>query len=732
MAIQSEDNTRAVGNGRCDWPILYNFCCTCLCATACICFYITKRFAAFDSRHTDLFNPEPLGHLFASSRHPLRALGNLTIIFFILFTLRFMQPGIQQLRANPEKKRLFIWVNAFIYFGWLMIILMSLIFLATLFHPDNLAPLTRVNNVTFLSALLLVPLISLLVAIGGYRPAWVFLPAWTILAVGHVLFALDGFRIIELQGLGPTYASSAAALEMVLLSIALGMSLRDSQLARDRAQTARENAELRMQQQEKFVSTLSHEIRTPLHAMLGSTTLLGHTALSEKQKTYWDTTHYAAESMFELVDNLLDRTQAKQAKVTDKDTVFEPQRLLEAMIRLLRNRAEEKQLSLFLHSESLPQHLRGNPVVLRRVLINLISNAVKYTDAGEINVYATWSGVSSVLHVSVQDTGHGMSVQQRQQVQQAFNLGVEALYSQQASSGLGLPICFEMLQEAGGQLRLDSQPGQGTTVHFSLPMQLPDPSMIQAQRTTDLMADAHTTDRAMTILVVDDVETNRLVARDLLESAGHQVSTAESGQQALALMRECPFDAVLSDVRMPEMDGMQLLEALRREYSADDLIIVMTSGHFDAHQQETLLAMGASVCLPKPHSPQDLLTAIQGIDPKNRQLPASKTASAGTRPDVAKSPQVLALYDQQLQEDIHRITQAVSQRDRETIRIAAHRIVSASRALGFDQQAEAALRMETYHEEQLDLDWDDFQQLINQQLRQLVDTPIAGGDTSCA
>lgn len=657
------------------------------------------------------FNPEPLGNLFASSRHVLRGLGNLTIIFFILFTLRFMQPGIQQIRENSTKKRLFILVNTFIHLGWLMIVLMFLILLATIFYPNSIAPLTQVNNFTYLTALLLVPLISLLVAIGGYKPAWVFLPAWTILAVGHILFALDGFRIIALQGLGPTYASSAAALEMVLLSIALGMTLRETQTARDRAQIARENAELRMQQQEKFVSTLSHEIRTPLHAMLGSTTLLGRTPLSNKQKDYWNTTHYAAESMYELVDNLLDRTQAKQVQLTDKNTIFEPKRLLESMIHLLRSRAEENALSLSLHSDALPDYLQGNPVVLRRVLINVISNAVKYTDAGNIAVYARWSSVPPTLHISVKDTGLGMSAQQLKQIHQAFNMGVEALYNQQSSSGLGLPICFEMLQEAGGQLTLDSQLGEGTCVSFRLPMQLStSPVGLATSRSLEQ------TKMALAVLVVDDVETNRIIARELLATAGHQVSTATDGKQALERLQEQSFDAVLSDVRMPEMDGIQLLQQLRRNYSPEELIIVMTSAHFKPPQQEKLLAMGATVCLAKPHPPEALLNAIQGHPPTYSKPPLSTPCL-----NDEKSARIQALYEQQLKEDISHIQQALEQRDRETIRIAAHRIVSASRALGLERQADAALQIEIWDEDQAEPDWEVFTRIINKQVSQLTE-----------
>ncbi|MEZ5537830.1 MAG: response regulator [Thiolinea sp.] len=728
MAWQSNLKTTLalLGMGVVIGLILYNFLLYLSLRNNMYLLYITYAALHLTAAVLISFNPEPLGNLLASSRHVLRGLGNLTIIFFILFTLRFMQPGIQQLRVNPTKRSLFIWVNTFIYIGWLIITLNLLILLATIFYPDSIAPLTRVNNSTYLAALLLVPLISLLVAIGGYKPAWVFLPAWTILAAGHILFVLDGLRIMELQGLGATYAALAAALEMVLLSIALGMTLRDSQKARDRAKLARENAELRMAQQEKFVSTLSHEIRTPLHAMLGSTTLLGRTPLSDKQKDYWNTTHYAAESMYALVDNLLDRTQAKQARLTDKHTVFEPQRLLEAMIRLLRSRAEEKDLSLTLQMEALPNYLDGNPVILRRVLINLISNAVKYTDKGDVTVHATWLAKQSELHVTIKDSGRGMSTQQLRQVHQNFNMGVEALYSQNASSGLGLPICFEMLQEAGGKLELDSQPGQGTSVHFSLPMQLATLPVVPVGVTDNTETAESAEELALVVLVVDDVETNRMVARELLESTGHQVSTAEGGKQALALMQKQDFDAVLSDVRMPEMDGAQLLEQLRRQYSPEELIVVMTSAHFDQQQRSDLLTLGANACLAKPYTLSGLLAALQYPELQNTEATAANTlTNIRKRLGDEKSAQLLTLYQSQLQQDIACISDAANRHDGHNIRVAAHRIVSASLALGLTDNAAAAAQIEHFEEGLSEPDWDAFNQLIERCL------PVLNGQSEC-
>lgn len=521
---------------------------------------------------------------------------------------------------------------------------------------------------------------------------------------------------MDLHGLGMTYALLAAALEMVLLSIALGIAIKDTQAARDSAQLASENAELRMQQQEKFVSTLSHEIRTPLHAMLGSTTLLGRTALSDKQKDYWSTTHYAAESMYALVDNLLDRTQAKQAEITDNNTTFNPQFLLEAMIRLLRNRAEEKQLTLHLHTRELPKYLLGKPIVLRRMLINLISNAIKYTGSGMIAVSARWLANRHELHITVEDTGRGMSPAQLAQVKARFNLGVESLYSQDASSGLGLPICFEMIKAAGGHLSLDSQPEQGTQAHFYLKLSLPT-------ATDQLATPNRENSQPLKVLVVDDIASNRMITYELLVAVGHTVTQAEDGKQALQLLQEHTFDTVLSDVRMPGMDGFALLAALRQHYSPAKLQVIMTSAHFDAQQRAQLLAMGADACLAKPYTPTELLASLQKTVPDNQSNTLADNTFSRLKEHLGdeKTAQVLALYQAQLQEDIARIQQATEEQDINKLRVAAHRIVSASRALGLHHNAESALQLETFQEHAPVSDWGSFNALIAQQLAVLID-----------
>lgn len=655
--------------------------------------------------------PESLVELFESARQAVRFLSLSMMVFLFWFSLKFMQPGIAAARDDVSKRSLYRVLQVLVFLSLLAAMVMLLSALLNLFWPDFFFDKRKILSYIYIISSLLIPLLALTVALSGYKPAWVFLPAWTILLTSHLIALLDWLGYIDLYGWESILAMLAANLEMVILSIALGMSLRSSYRARDRAQLAREHAELLVEQQERFISTLSHEIRTPLHAMLGATDLLGRTDLSTQQQELWSTTHYAAESMYALVDNLLDRAQFKQAKLLEKNETFDPQRLLEALVQLLRHRATEKKLQIHLHTRDLPNYLLGKPILLRRMLINLLSNAIKYTEAGEIQVWVEWQVDQQNLLVSVKDTGCGLSTEQLAHIETRFNRGIEALYSQHASSGLGLPICFEMMRAAGGHLNLISELGQGTEARFNLAMSLPNPMMAEKSK-------AAGNNRPLAVLVVDDVASNRMLASEALKSAGHKVWQANNGQEALALLQDQAFDLVLSDLRMPHLDGIQLLEKIRQQHSLDELAVILTSAHFATGQAEQLLALGVTACLAKPYTPEALMEAIQGAGQAvAASVPEKETfETIKLRWGDEKTSMLLTLYQAQVNEDMQRIRKGLEQQDESCIRVAAHRIVSASRALGLHTNAEAALQIETCEENQPVLEWKYFGQIIDHHL----------------
>ncbi|WP_170132133.1 7TM diverse intracellular signaling domain-containing protein [Arenicella xantha] len=652
--------------------------------------------------------------LLVSSRHTIidlpswnsvqwfRFLSASLMVMFIWLTLKFMQPGFQLARegfTSPVAKRLSLALKRL---SWIPVMVMLCFAFEAIFWPQHLGKTASIYPPAYILCSLFIPIISLSTALTGYRPAWVFLSAWSILIATHILGSLDLMGVIELGGWSRTQAVLGGATEMILLSIALGMSLTASQAARQRSRLARQRAETMMEQRDKFLSTVSHEIRTPLHAMLGASELLGKTSLNQQQKRYWTATHYAAESLYALTDNLLDRNQPEQQHAKQQ---YDPARLVDAMVQLLRHRAEEKGLQVVVDLQSagdssLPAWLEGNPVIIRRLLINLISNAVKYTESGTISVTAGWHQDSGMLQLEIRDTGKGMSRVQLERVRQALNQRVEVLYSDDPSSGLGLAICQELTNSIGGTLAIDSQADlsqaeHGTVVTISLPMQ--EVSQVQ---TAEVLPNEHL---SRTVLVVDDLDSNRMIASELLSQAGHRVLQARSGSEALLVLAHESVDVVLSDLRMPEMDGEELLNAIRSTETTRDIRFVISSAHLSLDVQARVLRRANTQCLPKPYSRERLLSIVE-IDGSSASMssqpvfsePSADTASQKLLAELGaqKMSVLMGLYNEQILVDKQRIAEGLECQDAAAIKVAAHRIVSASQTLGVLTNAQTAAHIE--------------------------------------
>lgn len=252
-------------------------------------------------------------------------------------------------------------------------------------------------------------------------------------------------------------------------------------------------------------------------------------------------------------------------------------------------------------------------------------------------------------------------------------------------------------------------------------MSLPNPILVLVEEGKPEVGNTSLPLVPLVVLVVDDAASNRMLAAEGLKSAGHEVWEANDGQEALELLQLRAFDVVLSDLRMPHLDGVELLKHIRQQHSPEVLAVIFTSAYFAAGQCEHLLAMGANACLAKPYTAEALMIAIQGI---------SQTAAAASAPVAGgdtletiqsrwgdeKTSILLALYRTQVDEDVQRIRGGLEQRNEPIIRVAAHRIVSASRALGLHANAEAALQIETCGENQAVMEWESVYQTIHHHL----------------
>lgn len=654
-----------------------------------------------------------------------RVLSGSVMILFIAFTVRFMQPGLEVLKQAKGNQSFIQFYETLYRWRWLPYLTMLIFIVEPILYPVNLGLSAKYYPPLYIICSLYIPVLSLSIALAGFRPAWVFLTAWSILIGSNILGTLDLVGVIELNGWARIIAILAASLEMMILSIALGLSVRASQKAEDRARLARENAEMVMAEKDRFFSTLSHEIRTPLHAILGANDLLAKTNLDEKQQAYRDSTHYAAESMVAIVDNLLDRAELKDSQQLEQDTVFDSERLLQTMVQLLKPRAEEKKLQLELNTQLLPEKLLGKPLIVRRLLINLIGNAIKYTKHGHINVFVEWLSGQERLLISVQDSGQGISSEQLKNLSERFNRSVESHYSHDASSGLGLAICNEMLNSCDGKLSIESELGQGTVVKATLTMHAaatqPSPlnqtSIVQPRKLPiHVLKESH-------VLIVDDIASNRMIAHEIIRHLGCQVSTAEDAFQALEQLQQKAVTIVFSDLRMPGMDGEMLFQKMNLDAvdnSKKRPYFILTSAHFNAQQIEQFQQRGIDQCLAKPYRPEQLEQLILELLSDSQEQTAftdiKHTQPIQARLGQSKYRQLITLFVDQLDQDLGRINESMAQKKWPELNIAAHRIVSAARALSFNQVALAASQLE---DSSMDFDMVNTQQ-VQRQFKTLV------------
>jgi signal transduction histidine kinase/ActR/RegA family two-component response regulator len=364
---------------------------------------------------------------------------------------------------------------------------------------------------------------------------------------------------------------------------------------------ARQKAEELSIAKTAFIATTSHELRTPLNGLLGSIRILASSKLSEKQARYLSVAETSGENLLAIVNDVLDFTKIESGRLEIESVPFHPMRILQDVRSMFISLAEQKGLRLDSAIE-LPSELQllGDPTRFTQILNNLLSNAVKFTPTGSVairaRVEATAAADRMTLVVDIADTGIGIPADKRGRIFEAFAQADETTTRKYGGSGLGLAICAKLAAAMGGELTLNSVDGRGTTftLTLSLPVSTDDRHTVQRER----VSDDDTALAGLQVLLVDDVDLNRMIASEVLEHWGCTVSEARDGREAVDMFAAGHFDVVLMDVQMPEMDGVEATRLIRR---SDRLtpIIGMTANAFSEQRGEYLLA-GMTDVMPKP------------------------------------------------------------------------------------------------------------------------------------
>ncbi len=380
-------------------------------------------------------------------------------------------------------------------------------------------------------------------------------------------------------------------------------------------QKAKETADAANQAKSEFLANMSHEIRTPMNAIIGMADLLAETRLSQEQRNYVEVFKNAGENLLILIEDILDLSKIEADKLILNDESFDLESLLNQQIDLLAMRALKKGLELILHIDpSVPIKVEGDQHRLQQVLTNLVGNAIKFTERGQIIVRVSHDADqpgSGRLRFAVTDTGIGIPLDKQDQVFKAFTQADGAITRKYGGTGLGLTITRRLIEMMGGRISLESQTGQGSTFSFTVRLGL-----------TPLAPDAPTVAIPLLgnwlALVVDDVAINRQIVSEALTVAGAQVESAATIDSAFRLLRDAaqagqPYQLLALDSQMTNGDSLDLLATLAYEPGYAQLPVVLLSSGERRCYERAEAAGGRIVCLPKPIKRRALWNVLNSL-----------------------------------------------------------------------------------------------------------------------
>jgi PAS domain S-box-containing protein len=401
--------------------------------------------------------------------------------------------------------------------------------------------------------------------------------------------------------------------------------LRERMAVEEQLREARDAAEVANRAKGEFLANVGHETRTPLNGILGLTELLLESPLTAEQRENLQLVQASANTLLALIEDLLDHARIEAAQMVLEAVPFELRSSLEATLKTLAVRARQKNLEFtWSVQEVIPPVLIGDPLRLQQIVLNLVGNAIKFTRTGEVDfrlLLAERLNDEAALHGAVRDTGIGIPPEKQEAIFEAFHQVDSSRSRSEGGTGLGLGIASRLVELMGGRLWVESTPGKGSTFHFTIrlrvgdPPSLPSPVVSGSSTGSGIRQPAGPAVVRKRILVAEDNPVNRALLDLILRKRQHDVTFVSSGMEVVTLCEAQPFDLVLMDVQLPEMDGLEATERILATCRVQEqtLPIVALTAYAGEEDRQRCLHAGMSAYLAKPVHPDELLRVIDDL-----------------------------------------------------------------------------------------------------------------------